>query len=333
MAIEIKHLDNFYSRLLGSNYYSLYLECVSRLRNGTFNISYTMDVDDSFSEQVKNVVSAILYGCPELFYVGQNVSFEYNGGQVHVSFPNNYPNKKLNDLNDELNEKIGEISGKIAQIPDFFDKIFALNEYLCDNIIGENDYTDDNGNAYGTLINNRARCEGVCKAAKLILDRLDINSIICVGSAFNCGNEYPHAWMLIEYEGQNYAFDFSFNISMTVHHIPGVVYTFMDRKNIEAEHKGLYFYPVTEDDQYLFWKRHNGETEYLYELANADILEHNNCFYSVHHFVDMEFDDYQENNEMGDWVMSELSPYSRADSFTFVYRRPINVLMVYFINE
>ena len=333
MSIQVRELANFYTSLIKDNYKGLYSSVVANLLRGRFVTSYEMTPDADYNEQMNLVMTAVLMGCPELFYAGQQIATEYKDGNVVISFPSNYPEGNINDMNDEMQAVIDEVVDEASKIDDDMEKIMYVNAWLCNNIKPELTLNDVNGNAYGALVRRVARCEGYAKAMKLILNQLQIKSIICVGDVPYDGDKIAHAWLAIEYQGEYYGFDIAWNASMTIAHIPGVVYSFLNKEYMDIEHDATYNYPITDNDEYIFWNMHNGDVEYLPDLQNADVLEYGTGMYSVHHFVDMEIDDYQQEYDLIEWVRDELSPLAKAQTFSYVYRPDIKVLQVYYINE
>ena len=311
----------------------LYNRIIANLCNGIFTTRYEMSVGDEYSDQLNNVLISVLLDCPELFYAGQEVQTEYRDGYVIVNFPNNYPDSDFNELNDELTAVVKKIAGDASQIDDEFERIMFVNNYLSTTIEPQFELNDINGNAYGALVKKVARCEGYVKAAKLIFDELGIESIICTGEVEHDGSMIAHAWIAVKYQDKFYAFDIAWDGGMAVNDIPGVVYTFMNKEYISVEHKTNYNYPITDDDQYLFWKLHNGDAEYLSDLQNADLIAAGSGYYSVHHLIDIELSEYEEDNELMEWIRDELSPLSIASRFTYAYRPDIHVFMVFYYNE
>ena len=332
MSIEIKNASNFYSRFISIRYKEFYNQILLNLSRGIFITSYQTGIDGDFDKQMQAIIMAVLMGCPELFYVGQNVEYGYQDGRIIMTFPNNYPDDDFNELNDRMYQVINEVVEEANQLDNDFDKIMFVNEFLCKHITPQFELNEDNGNAYGALVKGVGRCEGYSEAGKLILDALGIESTICIGMVRYEDRMISHAWLAITYDGQIYGFDFAWNGSMTIQGIPGVVYTFLNQETISAEHQTDYYYDITDNDEYLFWNMHNGNADYVYELQNADVIPVSNGLFSVHHFTCMKFDAYQQDYELPDIVRDELSPLSKAQSFHFVYREDIDVMMVYYIN-
>lgn len=90
--------------------------------------------------------------------------------------------------------------------PNFFgkDRIWLLYDYLARQVT-----YGEQGMAYSHTIigplrknNHVAVCEGVSKSFKFLCDKLNIPCIVVTGDAyFGQGNQGPHAWNIIEYNG------------------------------------------------------------------------------------------------------------------------------------
>lgn len=115
----------------------------------------------------------------------------------------------------ELKDKIFQVISKIIK-PYMTDeeKELAINQYLCDTIVyddeallnaQENDFRDidekynDSFTAYGALINGRCVCSGYAAAFKLLADAADLESIVVTG--FLDGG-LSHAWNKVKIENE-----------------------------------------------------------------------------------------------------------------------------------
>ena len=87
-----------------------------------------------------------------------------------------------------------------------YEKICAVNEYLCDNVYypDEEPYEPVTHTAYGALKNGCAVCEGYACATKLILNSYGVECDIQVGDCLNGGG---HAWNLVKLDGAWYQLD------------------------------------------------------------------------------------------------------------------------------
>ena len=190
MRIELTNNNWFYEAYLSGKYLELYQQAINNLSRGSFVASVRMEYDESnFNNNMKNVVQAIICGHPELFFINPQVSIQYHNGEAELIFESLYDKKELEEHYDYLLKKIDEVVEQLKEQEDEVSIIYALNDYLCLNFTGENNYSNDNGNAYGVFKEGYARCEGFCKIAKLVLDRFNIDNIICTGQVENEGDD------------------------------------------------------------------------------------------------------------------------------------------------
>ena len=336
MSVKIQEDNGFYSKQLNDSFYKLYQVALTNLAKGRFLAKQEMEYDEAvFNAQSKILVQAIVYEHPELFYINQFATVSYNNGKAIVVFKSLYDELELNRLSDLLEEKIDCIYNSLKEYAD--DKmtlLYKLNEYLCTAYEGENRYTDDNGNALGVVINKRARCEGFCKVAKLVLRRFDIGSIICTGNVTLNDQTIPHAWLAVYFEGEYYAFDYSFNASTSYLPVISPVYTFMDKETINIDRTEDYAYPITNNQTYLFWILHHGETYYISDLGNADPIKTNNGFITVHHLINFqEITAYEDAYEISKWIEANVDLSRASAGFSHVLIRNLSVLLIYYFND
>lgn len=115
----------------------------------------------------------------------------------------------------ELERKVAEITSEIITdgMSDL-DKELAINAYLCDNAVYDNDalenaeendfkYVDERFNdsftAYGVLVNNVGVCASYSAAFKLLADAAGLESVVVTG--YLEGN-LPHAWNKVKLDGK-----------------------------------------------------------------------------------------------------------------------------------
>ncbi len=85
----------------------------------------------------------------------------------------------------------------MATYSDDYSRIKAAHDYLCRRVTYDLD-ADDRGSAYAALVRGRAVCLGYAAAFDLILEYMNIKSIVCKGEAKGGGG---HAWNMVMYKG------------------------------------------------------------------------------------------------------------------------------------
>lgn len=87
-----------------------------------------------------------------------------------------------------------------------------LYEYLATNCTYDGFDAVYAHSALGPLIQNRAVCEGISKAAKYLFDRAGIHSAVVFGAGDLSGN-VNHAWNIVQLDGVWYHVDITFDLS------------------------------------------------------------------------------------------------------------------------
>ncbi len=92
---------------------------------------------------------------------------------------------------------------------DTYANIKVVHDYLVESIEYDTSVSEDNiYNIYGALVNKKCVCEGYAEAFKVLMDALDIPSVIIIGKATNSkGQTENHAWNYVQINGIWYAID------------------------------------------------------------------------------------------------------------------------------
>lgn len=191
-------------------------------------------VDGSGEEQIENVIESLnngnrlillnrsetkdfsylidrVYDDADLFWLGM----KYNAlsiGNLNIL----YVREKYNNLTlahdlieNEANQALKKI---IKNGMSEYDKVLAIHDWICENIIyKEADDTSDQ-DIYGALVNKQARCAGYAKAFTYLLEKVDIKSSVISGNALDKNAQsVAHAWNIVYIDGEPYYFDITWN--------------------------------------------------------------------------------------------------------------------------
>lgn len=141
-----------------------------------------------------------------------------NGNKVRVVYEETLESQaqKQEEIKNKVSEVIGEI---ITEDMTDQDKIVAINQYLCDTIVydeealanaEENDYMSvdeefyDSFNAYGALLKRKCVCAGYSAAFRLLAQEAGLEAIVVTG--FLDGT-LSHAWNKVKIDNEWYVVD------------------------------------------------------------------------------------------------------------------------------
>jgi len=323
---------NYYAEILNEEDRAFYEKCLSHISRGKFSITGDVGDPERIDEASNGIMTAVIMGCPELFFLDQNVTFTYSGSKLTLTFANKYRDRDLVEMNRQLEAEIDRICKKIATYKTTYEKIYRLNQYLCRRVepilSAKSKYSD----AYAALIDRNARCEGFAKAAKLILDKLGIESYLVDGDADTEYGRIAHAWNLIMCDGKAYQFDFTWNASLLVNKAPGIAYMFLNDEDISVDHHTEYVFPQCTDGSLEPWNVANGAIKYISDMSRAKPIPIGHDYIVPIRFTEP-MDARDVNDHCLEWARSELSPQniSQKQCARFVPR--LNVVLYYFLNE
>ena len=206
-----------------------------------------------------------------------------------------------------------------------------LNQYLCIRVQPSSSTKEKVADAYGALILKNARCEGYCKAAKLILDRVGIESHIVVGEASLESTRVPHAWIKAKVGEDYFNFDFAWNASKTKHGIPSQEYMFIEDDLISIDHYTNYVYPICNNPNEKYWIKNNCVLHRRAELSSMKIDSFKRNYFSIVK-IDWELSDYEYNYEVLNWLEENINPESYGNSVDYSYNNRLGLLVFYFLN-
>jgi len=326
---------NFYCSDMTSFELSVYNTCVAALSHGTLCFEARFPERTDFSVTLKKLLNALHYGCPELFFIDDKIKYNPENDTPTIEVRPKYPPNDFDRMYKELDEKIDKLVRKLTNIPDAVGKIFALNEYFCNNIKYVHGLSSETGDAYSALVLGVARCEGIAKAAKIILDRLGYKSIILYGTACVNGVEESHAWNIAEVDGKWYQFDFTWCISRTFNElkIPCVEYLFLTDAEMSIEHlSDVKGYPASTDTSKTFWELNKSVVRYSSDFEHLKPIAHGDNYYVVVKLQQKpSFSDVKDQVPL--WYKYEMSGAVISKNYAYIYNEQIGILTLYLLNE
>lgn len=200
--------------------YSSVAQSVKDLKNKVTLKDYKVESQDQMTKDVDVAISTFFSDHPEVFYLDN---------RYYVSTTNSLFGKKrditlnylvankidLDSKIDLLNKQIDLILSKANGLQGVDAEIAIHDELMQQTEYYEYDKIEDlpinTHNIYGTLIEKKAVCDGFAKTLQILFDRVNIESIIVLGSL----EEEAHAWNLVKlYDDNWYQLDFTSNKSV-----------------------------------------------------------------------------------------------------------------------
>lgn len=334
LNISINYQNEYYLQL-DSELQGLFTQCVEKLRHGEMMVHTNLRYSKEIEKRIELLNTAIDLGCPELFFFDKKVEIMQDASGVSIIYNSKYPKEELSSMYNELMNAVNSI---VTQINNYTDsdeeKLRLINEYACYNIRTVGSTEKEYGDAYGALINQAARCEGICKGVQLILDKLNIRNMTAFGDSVKVGQEEKHSWTIAWIDGKPYGFDFTWNIGATNFDIPSCDYMFLPKSDMDMEHKAdeQFSFPIAEYSNLTEWYLDGTEIAYRSDMENIIFKTYGNNQYAVLRFLfDIDYSEIKDN--VRDWYLYEMSGDTMYGNFYYQYNEGLRVLTVYVITN
>lgn len=211
--------------------YSSLEDNIDNLKKENYTINFENQFNDLLHESAgqyklnksfQSALDAFFYDYPELFYIDLTKINLYikslSIGPKTTYTVSIAPKNGLNYLDDRFQNEvqvdlaISRVENVRKQIVDSISDTSDYNKILKvhDTLVQLIDYNDSSSshNIYGSLVDNKAVCEGYAKAFKYILDAININCILVSGNATNSSSKTEaHMWNYIMVNGNWYGVD------------------------------------------------------------------------------------------------------------------------------
>lgn len=213
-------LDYYYYKSLNAKEKQAYKEIHSGIQNYLGSICL---VNEGYTEdQIQRIFTAITLDNPHLFYLDQQrIMTKISPVNIEV-IPFYYYDKLTSDKYAKTVQKAVNKIMRQAHVEgksDFI-KVKILHDILANNVSYDFDALNTKNkqseifahNILGVFFTKKAVCEGIAKAFKILLNVADIKCIVVNGNAALHGEYEPHAWNIVNIEGQAYHIDSTWDV-------------------------------------------------------------------------------------------------------------------------
>ena len=334
MNIKLNTHFDFYASHLNDEFKEFYHEIITHLAKGDNRISHRVRNGDDLNHQLELLYLAVDLDNQEIFCYSKQVNHQLDGNRLTLEYKFEYDARDVGDYNDQLVAEVDRICAIIEKIDDDFDKLYRLNRYLTIRCRAYMSTAHVASNAFGALITKKSRCEGICKAAKMILDKLGFENLIACGNSQVDGVKEAHSWNMVKVKGNWYHFDFMWNLGYAregKHPIP--VYTFINDAIIHIDHIPFYqsFFPTANDCSHLYWVTHKCQIRNNFELDGVEIVPFKTCYFAIAQFPEP-LSEYEADYELTKWGINSFNPQKMCTHFHSTYIRTLQLGIFYFEN-
>ena len=187
--------------------YDLWVKCILE-RKDQFELPVLLT-----EEGASQVYEAIKNDYP-LFFFLKNYIHSVRNQQSHIRMYYRILEENIQPMLDQILEKARKFAGKIVNLSEE-EKELAIHDYLATKVTYEKDKSYFVHQIIGVFLHEKAVCEGIARAAKLLFDLVGMRSVYVTGYG-NCldGAEGgPHAWNVVYLKDTPYYLDITFDNS------------------------------------------------------------------------------------------------------------------------
>lgn len=217
------------------------------------------------SEDAHRVIDALDNDNPHLFYANlRHLQVANNGRDTEIRIEYYYSETVAKRYSDEVEACVNTYLKSVNTSMDAFEKVSILYEKLVIGVEYDFAATEDDVEAFsalGALRNNKAKCEGISKAFKLLLNAADIKCLVVNGEAespMGVGDN-RHAWNIVKLDDTSFHVDVTWAIADDGKS-EGVSYDYfgLTDEQIQKDHFGYCDTPECKSDLYDYFKLNNG---------------------------------------------------------------------------
>lgn len=160
---------------------------------------------------------------PLIYYVNQSACNWATDMFGHTAIcPQYFYNKDtVKKYNRNIEKTVNNLAGQLRLTEGTdYEKELRVHDWFCKNVNYDFKETDmDNlarvvlsHNIVGVFAKQKAQCEGIAKAVKVLLNAVDIKCIVATGDADANGSREHHAWNVVDIDGNPYQVDVTWDI-------------------------------------------------------------------------------------------------------------------------
>ena len=207
-------------------------------------------------QQLQKVGKLLLENAPSLFCI-QGFQFYTTSTAIEIQPMYSLSRQEAEVLLAECEEQRTNLLHRV-NAADTYDSVLQIHDIISRNIryvAGDN---PELHSIVGPLTKRMGVCEGYAKTLKYILDAMSIPSIVIVGSGYNqlANQEEPHAWNLVQIDGEWTHIDLTFDTTIREHGVPRYDYFGLPNEEVLKDHKyDVSLYPEAKSKRLSYYER------------------------------------------------------------------------------
>lgn len=201
-------------------------------------------------ESFERIFMAITRDNPLIYFLNQSACSTASDIFGHIAICPQYffTKEKVKEYNRKIEKVVNELAGQLQLLEcNEFEKELRIHDWICKNIAYDYEGADKgklsrviaSHNILGVFACHKAQCEGIAKAVKVLLNAVDVKCIVVTGDTVKDGERVPHAWNIVNIEGEPYQLDVTWDIGAMGKTKQNLAYDYFNLTDnlIEKDHK------------------------------------------------------------------------------------------------
>lgn len=188
-------------------------QAIKRIVQQLMNFEESIKISANAESDVHSLIAYLRYECTILFHLGE-VKYVFSPRRkeavltpCYLYSPNEYES-----LVSQLAMTVQKIRDQICKTPSMLERELLVHDAFCKSV----QYADDGDQSHsivGPLLFKRGVCDGISKAAKVVLQECGIKSHVISGMAQTGATHQkePHAWNIVQMNNEWYHLDITFD--------------------------------------------------------------------------------------------------------------------------
>lgn len=205
-----------------------------KIENLIKNGQTTLFILDQSTQNTDNLLDYIVDN-PDFFWLDYRFRVVKLGRWTIIELKNRYANREAirKDIDTAAEEALSHCVG--SQMNEY-EKMVAIHDWMCENLVYEEDYKSKDQDIYGALVQKKAVCAGYAKAFAYLCRKAGLKCEVVSGVSYNSNmKEVPHAWNEVMINGVicyvDVTWDDSDSSNMWTHNWCGVSSTDISRSH------------------------------------------------------------------------------------------------------
>ena len=295
------------------------------------------------AEKVDEIYFDVLYDTPLFFFVKQRFSKMKSKYDQWTLYPEYlYTESESTAISADIRKKVKYVVGRGAN---FSKNTFRLEKYLHDSVVKSVAYDyealskEDCFSAHsivGVFLDNKAVCEGIAKAFKLLCNEFGLKCIIVLGYADPDGNfnkDSYHAWNIVKIGEESYHVDVTWD-NLFHNQIRHISYDYFNltTEDISLDHRPLGKLPICNSTTFNYFYCTNSFISSYHELVQLI----NNRYESkeIMFRIKKGSSDFQKADEIKNKteaaVLQVMRKNMRPKPFTMLFNEPYKIGKILF---